>query len=61
MDPNDLRAKVEAAIREHIEWQQWERDTLINEAEQKSLRTVLDGWGKKPTTWWEEKAGISGL
>lgn len=46
MDPNDLRAKVEAAIREHIEWEQWNRDVLINEAEQKSLRTVLDGWGK---------------
>jgi hypothetical protein len=54
MDPNDLRAKVEAAIREHIEWGQWNRDTAINEAEQKSLRTVLDSWGKTPepqTTW----------
>jgi len=55
MDPNDLRAKVEAAIKEHIEWQQWNRDMLINEAEQKSLRTVLTSWGKKPTTWWEER------
>jgi hypothetical protein len=55
MDPNELRAKVEAAIREHIEWGQWDRDTLINEAEQKSLRTILSSWGKKPTTWWEEK------
>jgi len=51
MDPNDLRAKVEEAIKERIEWQQWERDTLINEAEQKSLRTVLKSWGKTPT-WW---------
>ena len=42
MDPNDLRPKVEAAIREHIEWEQWNRDAMINEAEQKSLRTVLD-------------------
>jgi hypothetical protein len=55
MDPPVLRSRVEEAIKEHIEWQQWNRDVLINEAEQKSLRTVLDGWGKKPTTWWEEK------
>jgi hypothetical protein len=44
MDPNDLRAKVEAAIRDRIEWDQWERDTKINQAEQESLRTVLNGW-----------------
>jgi hypothetical protein len=44
MDPNALRAKVEAAIQSHIEWEQWERDAKINRAEQKSLRTVLDSW-----------------
>ena len=44
MDPNDLRAKVEAAIRSYIDWDQWERDTKINQAEQESLRTVLNGW-----------------
>jgi len=44
MDPNDLRAKVDAAIREHIDWEQWRRDDVINRAEQRSLRTVLDSW-----------------
>ena len=47
MDPNVLRAKVEEAIQGHIEWKQWERDIRINRAEQKSLRTVLDSWGRK--------------
>jgi hypothetical protein len=47
MDPNDLRAKVETAIRDHIEWVQWRRDDRINKAEQKSLRTVLDNWSGK--------------
>jgi hypothetical protein len=46
MDPNDLRAKVDEAIRGHIEWEQWGRDDIINRAEQRSLRTVLDSWGK---------------
>jgi hypothetical protein len=46
MDPNDLRAKVEAAIQGHIEWKQWARDEEINRAEQESLRTVLDSWGR---------------
>jgi hypothetical protein len=47
MDPNDLRATVEAAIQGHIEWEQWKRDDRINRAEQKSLRTVLESWSGK--------------
>ena len=51
MDPNDLRALVEEAIKKHIEWEQWERDVQINKAERESLRTVLAGWGKPATDW----------
>jgi hypothetical protein len=55
MDPPVLRARVEEEIKKHIEWEQWNRDVLINKAEQESLRDALSGWGKKPTTWWAEK------
>src|SRR5262245_49763626 len=45
MDPNDLRACVEEAIKKLIEPEAWERCEIINRAEQESLKTVLDGWG----------------
>lgn len=45
MDPNDLRARVEAEINEHIEPEAWERCRIVNEAEQQSLRHFLDRWG----------------
>ena len=44
MDPNDLRRSVEYAIRDEIEPVAWNRCARVNEAEQESLRTVLDGW-----------------
>jgi hypothetical protein len=46
MEPNDLRACVEAAIKELIEPVAWERCMQVNKAEQESLKTVLAGWGK---------------
>jgi hypothetical protein len=45
MDPNDLRARVEKEIKRHIEPRAWERCRIVNEAEQQSLRHVLDRWG----------------
>jgi hypothetical protein len=45
MDPNDLRNCVEEAIEELIEPTAWERCERINEAEQESLRTILEKWG----------------
>jgi hypothetical protein len=45
MDPNDLRACVEAAIMELIEPVAWERCMQVNKAEQESLKTILAGWG----------------
>jgi hypothetical protein len=45
MDPNDLRACVRREIKKLIEPVAWKRCQTINEAEQESLRTVLDGWG----------------
>ena len=44
MDPNELRARVEAAIRAEINWEEWERYEKANEAEQESLRTYFKGW-----------------
>jgi hypothetical protein len=47
MDPNDLRACVEEAIRDLIEPVAWERCTTVNKAEQHSLQTILSKWGSK--------------
>jgi hypothetical protein len=44
MDPNHLRTRVELEIAALIEPAAWERCVLVNEAEQESLRTVLDSW-----------------
>ena len=44
MDPNDLRALVEEAIRSEIEPIAWERCDLVNQAEQESLQTILAKW-----------------
>jgi hypothetical protein len=46
LDPNDLRALVEEAIKAQIEPTAWERCAVVNRAEQESLRTILDQWGK---------------
>jgi hypothetical protein len=46
MDPNDLRDCVEQAILGLIEPVAWERCEIINKAEQESLRTILQKWGK---------------
>jgi hypothetical protein len=44
MDPNDLRTRVEQAIRKHIEPIAWERCKMVERAEQDSLRTILSNW-----------------
>jgi hypothetical protein len=44
MDPRDLRACVRREIKKRIEPVAWKRCEMINKAEQKSLRTVLDSW-----------------
>jgi hypothetical protein len=44
LDPNDLRALVEKAIQAEIEPTAWKRCTVVEKAEQESLRTVLDNW-----------------
>ena len=46
MDPNDLRDCVREAIVELIEPVAWERCERVNRAEQESLKTVLEEWGK---------------
>jgi hypothetical protein len=44
LDPNDLRDCVEREIRKLIEPVVWKRCEDVNNAEQESLRTVLDSW-----------------
>jgi hypothetical protein len=44
MDPNDLRALVEKAIKHEIEPTAWNRCALVERAERESLRHVLDKW-----------------
>jgi hypothetical protein len=44
MDPNDLRDCVEKEILDLIEREAWARCVTVNEAEQASLRHVLDKW-----------------
>jgi len=45
MDPNDLRDCVEEAIQDLIEPVAWKRCEEVNEAEQESLKTILEKWG----------------
>jgi hypothetical protein len=45
MDPNDLRDLVGAEIENLIEPVAWERCEIINNAEQESLRAILQNWG----------------
>jgi hypothetical protein len=46
IDPNDLRARVEREIVALIEPVAWNRCAAVNKAEQQSLRTTLDHWGR---------------
>jgi hypothetical protein len=45
MDPNDLRACVEREIKKLIEPVAWKRCETVNQAEQESLKTILESWG----------------
>ena len=46
LDPNDLRACVEEEILALIEPIAWQRCAVVNAAEQESMRTILDSWGR---------------
>jgi hypothetical protein len=46
LDPNNLRARVEQEIMALIEPIAWQRCSVVNAAEQESLRTILDSWGR---------------
>jgi hypothetical protein len=48
LDPNDLRTLAKKAIQAEIEPIAWARCDLVNKAEQKSLRTILDAWKGAP-------------
>jgi hypothetical protein len=44
LNPNTLRARVEAEIRAVIEWEAWERCAKVEAAEQESLSRILGEW-----------------
>jgi hypothetical protein len=44
LDPRDLRALVEKAIKAEIEPTAWRRCAVVEKAERESLRAVLDSW-----------------
>jgi hypothetical protein len=44
LDPRDLRAIVEQAIKSVIDQEEWDRYLQVNEAEQTSMRTVIGSW-----------------
>lgn len=44
MNPNDLRARVEEAIRGHIDWDAWQRCEVAEAAERRSLEHYLGNW-----------------
>jgi len=45
MDPNDLRDCVELEIVRLIEPVAWRRCTIVNKAEEESLKSILEKWG----------------
>jgi hypothetical protein len=45
MDPNDLRDCVEKEIKKLIEPVAWKRCEIVNQAEQESLKTIIEKWG----------------
>jgi hypothetical protein len=47
LDPNDLRACVEAEILKCIEPEAWRRCKTVESAERESLRAFLTGWGQQ--------------
>ena len=48
MDPNALRACIEAAVRAEIEWEAWNCCEVVNDAERELLREVLESWSGAP-------------
>jgi hypothetical protein len=46
LSPVVLRERLEAAIREEIDWDAWERCLRAEQAETASLREVLGAWSK---------------
>jgi hypothetical protein len=45
LDPNDLRHRVEGAIRSQINFAAWDRCKVVEKAELRSLVSVMESWG----------------
>src|SRR5438094_3495446 len=46
LNPVILRQRLERAIRAQIDWEQWETDDVIEEAELGSLKSYMNAWAK---------------
>lgn len=46
LDPNILRDRIDQAIREFIDWDEWNRCMAVETQERRSLRDVVDSWKK---------------
>jgi hypothetical protein len=46
LDPNELRERVERAIRAEIDFSAWDRCKAIEKAEHQSLVAVMESWGR---------------
>jgi hypothetical protein len=44
LDPNELRALIDQAIKNEIDAEAWDRSICVEQAECASMRTVLDSW-----------------
>ena len=47
MDPRDLRQRVAQEIRKYIDWEEWERCAVGEQAQQESLKLILNNWARK--------------
>jgi hypothetical protein len=47
LDPNELRDRVEDAIRGEIDFEAWDRCKAVEQAELQSLVEVMESWGAK--------------
>jgi hypothetical protein len=46
LDPNILRGRIEAAIHEYIDWDEWQRCRSVEAQERQSLHDVVASWKK---------------
>jgi len=60
LDPNILRDRVETAIHQYIDWEEWRRCQKVEEQERQSLRDVVGAWKQAlSTSIWRQDSKYS--